>query len=143
MDIICKQDSSYVYRAVSFLKTVHSRICGDAAYARALLPIAQFFLNHSKSSALAPSSTIWSCVLSAQHFVLAVRWLLESVTQPWLYSGMGDPTPGDPGAGLSCALLKNITRFILAPGAFVGRAAGWAVLSNVLCSHRQNGSCGL
>ncbi|KAM7038931.1 AP-5 complex subunit zeta-1 isoform 2-T2 [Acridotheres tristis] len=48
MDIICKQDSSYVCRAVSFLKILHSRICGDATYARALLPIALFFLNHTQ-----------------------------------------------------------------------------------------------
>lgn len=48
MDIICKEDPSYVYRAFPCVKALYGRLSGELAYARALIPIAQFYLNHSE-----------------------------------------------------------------------------------------------
>ncbi|XP_067276064.1 AP-5 complex subunit zeta-1 isoform X2 [Pseudorasbora parva] len=52
IDIICGEDPSYVYRAFPCIKALYSRLNGDYAYARALLPIAQFYLNHSEMAAV-------------------------------------------------------------------------------------------
>ncbi|XP_073694993.1 AP-5 complex subunit zeta-1 isoform X2 [Garra rufa] len=52
MDIICGEDPSYVYRAFPCIKALYGRLHGDLAYARTLLPIAQFYLNHSETAAV-------------------------------------------------------------------------------------------
>uniref|UniRef100_A0AAR2L834 Adaptor related protein complex 5 subunit zeta 1 n=1 Tax=Pygocentrus nattereri TaxID=42514 RepID=A0AAR2L834_PYGNA len=52
MDIICNEDASYVYRAFPCIKALYGRLSPDLAFARALLPIAQFYLNHSETAAV-------------------------------------------------------------------------------------------
>uniref|UniRef100_A0AAY5EES9 Adaptor related protein complex 5 subunit zeta 1 n=1 Tax=Electrophorus electricus TaxID=8005 RepID=A0AAY5EES9_ELEEL len=52
MDIICSEDASYVYRAFPCIKALHGRLSTDLAFARALLPVAQFYLNHSETAAV-------------------------------------------------------------------------------------------
>ncbi|XP_036408576.1 AP-5 complex subunit zeta-1 isoform X1 [Megalops cyprinoides] len=52
MDIICKEDPSFVYRAFPCIKALYGRLNGDLAFARTLLPIAQFYLNHSATAAV-------------------------------------------------------------------------------------------
>lgn len=51
MDRICQEDPSYVYRAFPCVKALYSRLSGELPYARALVPIAQFYLNHSEMAA--------------------------------------------------------------------------------------------
>lgn len=48
MDIICSEDPSYVYRGFPCIKALYGRLSADLAFPRVLLPIAQFYLNHSE-----------------------------------------------------------------------------------------------
>ncbi|XP_059414664.1 AP-5 complex subunit zeta-1-like isoform X2 [Carassius carassius] len=52
LDIICGEDPSYVYRAFPCIKALYGRLNKDLTYARALLPIAQFYLNHGEIAAV-------------------------------------------------------------------------------------------
>ncbi|XP_007941034.1 AP-5 complex subunit zeta-1 [Orycteropus afer afer] len=52
LDVLCRQDPSSLYRALSCLKALLGRLCGDPAQARALLPIARFLLGHGEAAAV-------------------------------------------------------------------------------------------
>ncbi|XP_061080720.1 AP-5 complex subunit zeta-1 isoform X2 [Conger conger] len=52
MDIICKEDPSFVYRAFPCIKALYGRLNAELAFARVVLPIAQFYLNHSETAAV-------------------------------------------------------------------------------------------
>lgn len=55
LDVLCRQDPSFLYRTLPCLKALHARLCGDPASVRALLPIAQFFLHHGEPACHARS----------------------------------------------------------------------------------------
>ncbi|XP_022421144.1 AP-5 complex subunit zeta-1 isoform X2 [Delphinapterus leucas] len=52
LDVLCQQDPSFLYRTLSCLKSLHTRLRGDPAWVRALLPVAQFFLHHGEAAAV-------------------------------------------------------------------------------------------
>ncbi|XP_055266364.1 AP-5 complex subunit zeta-1 isoform X1 [Moschus berezovskii] len=52
LDVLCRQDPSFLYRALPCLRALRTRLCGDPACVRALLPIAQFFLHHGEAAAV-------------------------------------------------------------------------------------------
>ncbi|XP_066545030.1 AP-5 complex subunit zeta-1 isoform X2 [Amia ocellicauda] len=58
MDIICREDPSFVYRAFPCVKALYGRLSEDLTYSRALLPIAQFYLNHSETAAVDSEAVI-------------------------------------------------------------------------------------
>ncbi|XP_072337054.1 AP-5 complex subunit zeta-1 isoform X2 [Scyliorhinus torazame] len=52
LDLICRQDPLFVYRAFPVVKALYGRISSDSGFARVLLPVVQFYLNHSELAAV-------------------------------------------------------------------------------------------
>ncbi|XP_057621743.1 AP-5 complex subunit zeta-1 isoform X2 [Chionomys nivalis] len=50
LDVLCRQDPSFLYRTLSCLKALHRRLGEDPGSERALVPLAQFFLNHGEAA---------------------------------------------------------------------------------------------
>ncbi|XP_054352027.1 AP-5 complex subunit zeta-1 isoform X2 [Pongo pygmaeus] len=52
LDVLCRQDPTFLYRSLSCLKALHGRVRGDPASVRVLLPLAHFFLSHGEAAAV-------------------------------------------------------------------------------------------
>ncbi|XP_048186000.1 AP-5 complex subunit zeta-1 [Perognathus longimembris pacificus] len=50
LDVLCRQEPSFLYRTLSCLKALHGRLGADPGSERALLALAQFFLNHGEAA---------------------------------------------------------------------------------------------
>ncbi|XP_062035920.1 AP-5 complex subunit zeta-1 [Lepus europaeus] len=52
LDLLCRQDPCFLYRTLACLRELPGRLGTDPACVRALLPLAQFFLNHGEAAAV-------------------------------------------------------------------------------------------
>lgn len=62
LDCVCVEDASLVYRAFPCVKALYGRLNSDLSYARVLLPLAQFYLNHGETAAV-DCECVWRLVL--------------------------------------------------------------------------------
>ncbi|XP_071330354.1 AP-5 complex subunit zeta-1 isoform X1 [Trachinotus anak] len=61
LDCVCVEDASLVYRAFPCVKALFGRLSSDMTFARVLLPIAQFYLNHGEMAAV-DCDSVWKLV---------------------------------------------------------------------------------
>ncbi|XP_075383694.1 AP-5 complex subunit zeta-1 isoform X2 [Tenrec ecaudatus] len=52
LDLLCRQEPSFLYPALPCLKALLGRLCGDPTQARTLLPVARFLLSHGEAAAV-------------------------------------------------------------------------------------------
>ncbi|XP_042360654.1 AP-5 complex subunit zeta-1 isoform X2 [Plectropomus leopardus] len=61
LDCVCEEDASLVYRTFPSIKALFGRLSSDLSFARVLLPIAQFYLNHGEMAAV-DCEGVWKLV---------------------------------------------------------------------------------
>uniref|UniRef100_A0A672Y4I5 Adaptor related protein complex 5 subunit zeta 1 n=1 Tax=Sphaeramia orbicularis TaxID=375764 RepID=A0A672Y4I5_9TELE len=61
LDCVCLEDTSLVYRVFPCIKALYGRLCSDLSFARVLVPIAQFYLNHGEMAAV-DCEPVWQLV---------------------------------------------------------------------------------
>ncbi|XP_061158958.1 AP-5 complex subunit zeta-1 isoform X2 [Syngnathus typhle] len=62
LDSVCVEDPSFVYRVFPCIKALFGRLSSDLSFARVLLPVAQFYLNHGEMAAV-DCDCVWNLVL--------------------------------------------------------------------------------
>ncbi|XP_012878990.1 PREDICTED: AP-5 complex subunit zeta-1 isoform X1 [Dipodomys ordii] len=70
VDVLCRQEPSFLYRALSCLKALHAQLGTDEGSERALLALAQFFLNHGEAAVVGADAVYQRLFtrLPAEHF---------------------------------------------------------------------------
>ncbi|XP_077474720.1 AP-5 complex subunit zeta-1 isoform X2 [Stigmatopora argus] len=62
LDFVCVEDAPFVYRVFPCIKALFGRLNSDLSFARVLLPVAQFYLNHGEMAAV-DCDCVWNLVL--------------------------------------------------------------------------------